>query len=73
MNQRRVNLTLAMPRCGYCGSFWAPPEGVNARNAFCPQCAEARRDIVRAHFQLMPITADDGMDGYLLPRSLGAG
>ena len=33
MNQRRVNLTLAMPRCGYCGSFWVPPEGVNARNA----------------------------------------
>jgi len=73
MNQRRVNLTLSMPRCGYCGSFWAPPEGVNARNTFCPQCADARRDIVRAHFLLRPITTADGVDGYLQPRSKGAG
>lgn len=73
MNQRRVNLTLSMPRCGYCGSFWVLPEGVNARNTFCPQCAKARRDIVRAHFLLRPITTADGVDGYLQPRPQGAG
>lgn len=70
MSKRLPNLRLTSPRCTFCGATWQPAEGIDALTTYCPCCADERRALAQAHFQLKPLSAADFCGGYILPRRL---
>ena len=70
MGKKLTNLNTALPRCRYCQRYWQPDEGVVATKSFCSSCSELRRSFAANHLGLRPLSQADGVEGYILPRSL---
>lgn len=70
MVQKSPNLTLSLPKCGFCGRYWRPPQGMVADSGNCQKCSLERRKIASSSLGLKPITAADVTGNFLLPRRL---
>ena len=67
---KSLDLRLSMPRCGHCGRYWRPAQGVIARAAFCQRCSPERCNIAASTLEVRPIQRAELSGDYLLPRRL---
>lgn len=70
MSRKSPNLSMSLPRCGHCGRYWHPAEGVTAKSAYCKRCAKERRAEAATVLGLRPLTAAETVGPYLPPRLL---